>query len=239
MSKKNFKVETTENGQTTKSEIKHPFVYKNANNDKTPTGKVTTLEDKKKRREAREKQYRDFRIAALKRRAKRLKLSDEETKKAVEKLCEQLDAPNNYMILVLFNTENKKMIMEQLKNNDIEILLSSDSHLYVRGDQELLKKIRELMPSGSKIHPYAVKAEPVLLKELPPKKKKKPMNKKDFKKSRIAKKKGNTKEIHKKGKGKAFAKLQKRIRLLTKKREKKAKTVAIQKKKSNQLKKAA
>lgn len=247
MSRKNFKVDTAQKGQTPNTENKHPFVYKKLNTvEKTnvPTGKVKSLVDKKKRREAREKQYREFRIAALKRRAARMGIPEEHVKKLVEKLCEQLDAPKKYMILVLFQKGNKKMIMEMLKNNNIEVLLNSDSHLYVKGDQELLKKIRELMPEGTKIYPYAEKQPSVLPTKDPPKKAKKPLTKAEHKKAaaaaKLARKKANkdSAKNRKKNRGKALAKLQKKIRLIATKREK-AETVAIKKKKSNQLKKAA
>lgn len=172
MSRKNFKVDTAQKGQTAKSENKHPFVYKTLNTvEKTnvPTGKVTILEMKKKRREEREKQYRTFRINALKRRAARMGIPNEKVQELVEKLCEQLDAPKQYMILMLFNANNKALIMQILKNANISPLMSSDSHMYVRGDQDVLAKLRETMPKGTKIHPYAIKNPPLLPKEKPPK----------------------------------------------------------------------
>ena len=169
MSRKNFKVATDENNQTTLVKIEKET--------KVPTGKVTTIEDKKKRKEARELAYKNFRIAALKRRATRMGLSEEDTKKAIEQLTKQLEEPNNYMILLLFNPNNKAMIVEQLKNNNIEQLISSNSHMYVEGDAAVLAKIRELVPEGTKIYPYVKKKPAILPVEDPPKARKKPLSK--------------------------------------------------------------
>ena len=240
MSRKNFKVDTAQEGQTAKTENKHPFVYKKLNTvEKTnvPTGKVVTLEDKKKRREAREKQYRDFRIAALKRRAARMKLTEEETQQAVEKLIAQLDAPKQYIILVMYDktirgkdgtrVSLRPMIEEVLKNNKLEYLMRGDTHMYFAGDETLLAKLREIMPPGVDIHPYAKKMPSVLPAKDPPKVTKKPLSKADKKSAahnaKVERKAKNLAafKARKKGTGKAVAKLEKI------------------KKKSNQMKKAA
>ena len=235
MSRKNFKVDTAQEGQTPKTENKHQFVYKKLNTvEKTnvPTGKVVTLEDKKKRREAREKQYRDFRIAALKRRAKRMKLTEEQTQQAVEKLIAQLDAPKQYNILLMYTQKPLKgMVEEIVANNKIKYLMKSDEHMYIEGDAAMLATLRELMPAGVTIHPYAKKMAAVLPAKDPPTHAKKPSSKAEKKsaaaKAKKLRKANNLKffKLRKKGKGKAVAK--------------KAKIVKLGKKKSNQLKKAA
>lgn len=243
MSRKNFKVDTAQKGQTAKTTDKHPFVYKKLNTvekSNVPTGKVTTLEDKKKRREEREKQYRDFRIAALKRRAARMKLTEEETQQAVEKLIAQLDAPKQYTILVMYDKSIrdkdgnrvplKPMVEEIIKNSDLKYLMKGDSHMYFEGNAAMLASIRELMPPGVDIHPYAKKMPPVIPAKDPPKVTK-TIHSKAAKKAAAAKAKANRKASNikaflnrKKGHGKAAAKVVKMQKL---------------KKKSNQLKKAA
>lgn len=186
MSRKNFKVDTAQEGQTAKTENKHPFVYKSLNiaeNSKVPTGKVVTLEDKKKRREAREKQYRDFRMKALERRAKRMGLSEEETKKAAEKLMTQFDAPKNYNILLLYNKKDKNLVEQAILNNKLKWLMKSDEHMYIEGDAATLAVIREIAPPGTMIHPYPKKMEPVLPVKEHPKVMKKPIPKAERKNS--------------------------------------------------------
>ena len=91
MSKKNFKVATTENGKTPKQDTKHVFATANVKKDKTPTGKVKTMKDKEELRKAREEQYKNFRVNALKRRAKRMGLSDEQTEVKIKELISQIN----------------------------------------------------------------------------------------------------------------------------------------------------
>lgn len=212
MARKNFKVATTETGKTTLVQIEKTNV---------PTGKVVTLEDKKKRGEAREKQYKEFRIAALKRRAKRMKLGDEETKAAVEKLIEQLNSPNNYYILLMYSKNNSKLIEEAVHNAELKVLFKSNEHMYLEGDDGVLKKIREIVPEHTQIHPYVKKHPPILKKEEDvPKEKKKPRTKAEKKAlAKAAKKARKEENIRKfmnrtKNAGKAFAKVKKQIRLL-------------------------
>ena len=67
MSKKNFKVATTENGKTPKqntSKTDHIFATTKITKDKTPMGKVKTMKDKEALRKEREEQYKNFRINA-------------------------------------------------------------------------------------------------------------------------------------------------------------------------------
>lgn len=235
MSRKNFKVETAENGQTTIVKIEKTNV---------PTGKVTTLEDKKKRREEREQKYTTFRINALMRRAKRMKLSEDETKKAVDALIAQMKEPATYTILLMYTGNIRdnsgkmnpinKMVEEIITNNGMSWLMKSDYHMYIEGDQETLKKLREILPSGVKIHPY-VKKKPTILPIEEPPKHKKPRNKVAKKEALKKKKLDKRKQSIEDNKNR-----KKRIKLLAAKKERKAKTVQMSNKKaSTSLKKAA
>ena len=159
MSRKNFKVDTAANGQTPKQDTKHLFVVEKTN---VPTGKVKTKEEQDKRRKAREEQYKNFRIGALKRRAKRMGLSEEQTKVKVQELLNQLDTPNSYNVLILFNPNDLELVKEAMKNEGLVWKMISNSHLFMEADQETLKTIREIMPPSAKIHPYVKKKSPVL-----------------------------------------------------------------------------
>ena len=150
MEKKTTKVATAENNVTT-TKI-----------DKTPTGKVKTIKDKEAIKKAREEQYKNFRIGALKRRAKRMGLSEEETKKKIEELLVQLDTPNSYSVLILFNPKDENLVVQALKNEDLAWKMKSNSHLFIDADQETLATLRSIMPPTAKIHPYVKKKPPVL-----------------------------------------------------------------------------
>lgn len=156
MSRKNFKVATTEDGKTTLTKI-----------DKTPTGKVKTIKDKEKIRKEREEQYKNFRVNALKRRAKRIGLTEEQTKVKVEELLKQIDTPNSYDVLIFYNPNNRKMVEEALKNEGLTTKIMTDTYLYIEADQETLATLRKIIPPGSKIHPYVKKKPPILPVEQP------------------------------------------------------------------------
>ena len=256
MSRNKFKVETANNGQTPKNEIKHPFIYKELNTvEKTnvPTGKVKTAEDTKRRRQERENKYKNFRINALLRRAARLNLPEEKVQELVEKLREQLDAPKLYIILIMYNKNNAKMIEEIMLNNNIGWLMKSNEHMYVEGDMEFLNKIRELMPEGTKIHPYTKKLPPILKPTEPPKCRTKTLTKAAKKKAASEAKKArkqalieqhlNHKEhakIRKAEHNKKKRTEEKHKKLFEKKLTKKAKTVSMKTSKDSKvLKKAA
>lgn len=243
MSRKNFTVATAEDGKTTLVKIEKNNV---------PTGKVVTLEDKKKRREAREEAYRNFRIAALIRRATRMKLTKEATDEAVEKLKKQLSEPNNYTILVLYNPKDDKFITEALENNKIKYLFKSNSHVYVEGDATILATIREIMPTSAKIHPYVKKKSPILEAEKPKPKIKKPKNRATIRAAAVAAKKArkaakklvSKKEINER-RVKAKRKILKKEMLFKKRVQKASKKGTLTvvhkatKKASNSLKKAS
>lgn len=235
MSRKNFKVATTEDGKTTITKI-----------DKTPTGKVKTIKDREAIKKEREEQYKNFRIRALKRRAERLGLSEEDTNKKIEELKAQLDTPNSYTVLVLFKEADKNLVVEALKNEGLTWNMMSNSHFFIEADQETLGTLRGIMPPSAKIHPYVKKKPPILPAAEPIKKAKKPKNRaairtaaKAAKKARKAAKMNSCKN-RKKNQGKAWAKVQKRIKLLASKKKRKATTVQLKAKKgSNSLKKAS
>lgn len=153
MSRKNFKVATTENGQTTLVKIEKSNV---------PTGKVITAEDRKKKREEREKQYVAFRVNALKRRAKRVGLTEEQTNVKVEELKNQLNTPNSYNVIIFFNMQDCDMVKQALLNEDLTWKVMSNSHVILDADQETLATLREIMPKTAKIHPYVKKKPPIL-----------------------------------------------------------------------------
>lgn len=182
MSRKNFKVDTATNGQTPKQDTKHLFVVEKTN---VPTGKVITKEDREKRRKAREEQYKNFRIGALKRRAKRMGLTEEQTEEKVKLLIKQLEDTNDYTVLLMFNPNNAALVYAALDKESIICKLrcpvnakeSQNSFCWIDADQETLGTIREIVPPGTMIHPY-VKRKPPVLEAKKPKVKKKPSNNK-------------------------------------------------------------
>ena len=161
MSKKNFKV-ATDKGQTPKQDTKHIFATVNVKKDSTPTGKVKTLKDKEALKKEREEQYKNFRIGALKRRAKRMGLSEEQTKIKIEELIKQIDTPNQYLVLVMFDAKDKDMNTQALKNKGIVWKMQGPTHFYIEADQDTLGTIRSIMTPGSKIRPYVKKKPPIL-----------------------------------------------------------------------------
>ena len=158
MSRKNFKVATAKDGKTPIQNSKHTFVVK----DKTPTGKIKTLKDKEQIKKEREEQYKNFRVNALKRRAKRMGLSDEQIEAKVKELLNQLDTPNSYSVLVLFSSKDKDLVKQALLKEELVWKIMSDSHLFIDADQETLATIRKIMPPSAKIHPYCKKKAAIL-----------------------------------------------------------------------------
>lgn len=156
MSRKNFKVETAENGQTTLIKI-----------DKTPTGKVKTLKDKEAVKKAREEQYENFRINALKRRAKRVGLSEEQTKVKIEELKKQLAAPANYSVLIWYDPKDYDMMKEALKNEDMTVDILTTTYLFITVDSEGLATLRSIAPPTAKIYPHVKRKPPILPTEQP------------------------------------------------------------------------
>lgn len=167
MSRKNFKVATTENGQTTKQDIKHKFATVDVAKNNTPTGKVKTIKDKEAIKAAREEQYKNFRINALKRRAKRIGLNEEQTKVKVEELIKQLNSSNDYDILIMFNPDDFNMVKQALMNEDIAWKLLVSSYGFLIGDDELLADLRKILPPSAKIYPHVKRKPPILPVEKP------------------------------------------------------------------------
>lgn len=210
MSKKNFKV-ATDNGQTPKQDTKHIFATVNVKKDKTPTGKVKTLKDKKALKKEREEQYKNFRIGALKRRAKRMGLSEEQTKVKIEELIKQIDTPNQYLVLVMFDAKDKDMNTQALKNEGIVWKMQGPTHFYIEADQDTLGTIRSIMTPGSKIHPYVKKKPPILPVQEQPKSKAKPKTKAEKKAAAKAAKNARKAAMDiKKREGKEYMKFRKR-----------------------------
>jgi hypothetical protein len=240
--RKNFKVATTEDGKTTLIKI-----------DKTPTGKVKKIEDTKKRREAREEQYRQFRIKALIRRGQRMKLPEQEIEDLKKLLLKQMDEPKQYTILCLFPTKTptKKgeasianLAKQAILNSKIECKLLVDTYAYIIGDEKVLTKLREILPEGVTIHPYPKKQASVFNIVDKPKQEKKPSNnnKNVAAKAKTARKTAkiayNTNRP--KRAGKKARRIEKKTTLAERRNARKAKIVqAVNKKPSESLKKAS
>lgn len=161
MSRKNFQV-ATDKGQTPTQDTKHVFATINAKKDKTPTGKVKTLKDKDALKKQREEDYINFRVNALKRRAKRMGLTEEQTKVKVEELLKQIKEPNNYMILIMFNPDNTAMLNEMLKNEGLAYAIQGRGYMWIEGEQDVLDIVRGFDIPGAKIHPYVKKKPPII-----------------------------------------------------------------------------
>ena len=230
MSKKNFKV-ATDNGQTPKQDTKHIFATINVKKDNTPTGKVKTLKDKEALKKEREEQYKNFRIGALKRRAKRMGLTEEQTKVKIEELIKQIDTPNQYLVLVMFNPDDKDMNTQALKNEGIVWKMQGLNYFYIEADQDTLGTIRSIMTPGSKIHPYVKKKPPILPVQEQPKSKVKPKTKAEKKAAaKAAKKARNAAMDIKKREHKEYMKFRKRCQKAAMKAERKAAGTTTQKK---------
>ena len=171
MSRKNFKVDTAANGQTAKQDIKHAFGVVEKTN--VPTGKVKSIED---RRKAREESYKQFRVNALKRRAGRMGLTEEQTKEKVDQLLKQMKEPATYNMIVTYHISDKDMLIQALKKEDIvwKIMAdpnrrSPDAYCIIEGDKDVLDYLRGLNIPTMKIYPYVKRKPPVI--EAPSKKK--------------------------------------------------------------------
>ncbi len=163
MSRKNFKVATAENGKTPTQDTKHKF----SNVTKTPTGKVKTVKDREAIKKAREEEYKNRRVNSLKRRAKRMGLTEEQINVKVKELLTQIDTPNSYDVLIFYNPNNRKMVEQALKNEGLTCKIIADTYLFIEADQETLATLRTIIPPGSKIHPYVKRKPPILPVEQP------------------------------------------------------------------------
>lgn len=239
----NNTVDTAQKGQTTTK-------------NNIPTGKVKTLTNATERRKAREEQFRNFRINALKRRCKRIGFDEAKTNEYVEKLKKQMDAPKEYSILITFNQvyPRKKMkegevfkpdievFLEDIKGKNISYLYKGDSFVRIDGDQNILAKIREIAPTSAKIYPYAKKMESVLADVKPPEKAKKPTNNTAEKKAAAKKKRkmsnilANKKRRHGRGQ---FARKEVRNLRQELKKNRKARIVQLAAKKASEGSKTA
>ena len=151
-------VDTAQKGQTTTK-------------NNIPTGKVKTLANATERRKAREEQFRNFRINALKRRCKRYGFDEAKTNEYVEALKKQMDAPKEYNIMISFDSKDFNMMKEAVTKANIKyrILVAGNGkarvsygYMSLIGDQKILDKLREIAPPSAKIYPYAKKMESVI-----------------------------------------------------------------------------
>lgn len=196
---KNNTVETTQKSQTT-TDIQSKNTKNSQKKSKVPTGKVVLLKETEARKKAREEQYRTFRINALKRRCKRMKISDEDTQKYVDKLIEQLNSSNNYHILMMFSAKDSDMVKQAMKNEGLDYKVMTSTHAILDGDSEVLGTLRGIMPPGTKICPYVIKKPsvlPIQNKKEVPKHPSKAARKSAAANAKLARKVGNMK-MHKK-----------------------------------------
>ena len=115
-----------------------------------------------------------------------MKVSEEDQKKYVEKLIAQLDAPHMYAINVIFKTDQlyekkedgkkrgkalSSFGREALLNEKIPCKVVTDEFAYIVGDDKVLAKLREILPTYAKIYPHVMKAEPILPQKIPAPKK--------------------------------------------------------------------
>ena len=166
----NTKVDTAQKGQAA-----------NKKTSKVPTGKIILMKETEARKKAREEQFCNFRVNALRRRCKRMGFDDEKTEEFVKKLKEQMNAPKEYSILVMLDGCKGKNIpnpdgegelfksageqfKEDLEKKDIKYKYRGSTYFSLDGNQDVLAKIREIAPDGAKIYPYAKKMESVLPK---------------------------------------------------------------------------
>lgn len=241
---KNNTVETAQKGQATnkntqpenvKNDLKKIQEHREAKKSKVPTGKVTLLKETEARKKARKEQYDNFRINALKRRCKRMGVSEEDISKYVEKLKKQLNSPHSYHILIMFDKKEADMVKQVIKNEDLEYKIMTDSYMMLDGDSEVLDTLRGIMPPSAKIHPYVKKFESVL-HTVQKENKKKPSNNTAERKAaaKKARKELNIKRAgRKKGKGKSVAKQQRKISLSERKKLRKATTIQMKAKKGS------
>jgi len=250
MSRKNFKVATTENGKTPKQDKKKIFVIEKTN---VPTGKVKNIADAKKKKEAGEQEYINRRVNALKRRCKRQKISEEETKKLIEQLLIDIKAPKKYSIHVLFKSGQKyvtdekgkkhgtsfgSLATEAIKNSKIEYKLLTSGWALIEGGKDILDKLHEILSGWATIHPYEIKPKPPK-----PKQEKKPSNNTpEAKKAAKERRKfaNVSQNTNRKKRSKKAAFIAKRERLAKAKKNRKANIIHLQKnKRSTGSKKAS
>lgn len=180
MGRKNFKVDTANNGQTTKQDKTHQFTVEKK---VTPVDKEKVEKDRENRRKAREEQYKTFRVNALKRRCKRMNLNEEQTKEKVDQLLKQLEEPATYNILVMYHISDKNLLVQALKKEDIvwKIMVdpnrrSHDAYCIIEADTDVLDYLRGLNISTMKIYPHVKRKPPVIETKSKPVKVKKPSN---------------------------------------------------------------
>ena len=140
--------------------MKKDTIVETANNGQTTTENTVDNTSKLTKAERREQNYVAFRINALKRRCKRYGLSEEKTNAYIEKLKELLASPNTYDIYVFFPKKDYRMILSAIaKDIDTKAgdCIIMEYWMKFIGDNELLNKLREILPESAKIQPLARK----------------------------------------------------------------------------------
>ena len=118
--------------------------------DSSPT--TITLEERKQRQENRRKVAYNRHIAAIARRCKRMKLSDEQANVIVEKAKEQWDAAKSYDLIIIYNSSpDKKSELEKIvKDSGVTIACITGSTAFLKNvPKAAIDNIRELLPDDT------------------------------------------------------------------------------------------
>ena len=122
-------------------------------------------------RKARKEQYENRRLSCLKRRLKRGEKSEEEIKKSLDELKEEMAKQKRYDILMIFNPNNKTGVVTALSKMKITATFTSDDYVWIKNtDVHILDKLRKI-PIDINIWPYKASEKPSVEK-----KNKKPTN---------------------------------------------------------------
>lgn len=122
-------------------------------------------------RKARKEQYENRRLSCLKRRLKLGEKSEEEIKKSLDELKEEMAKQKRYDILMIFNPNNKTGVVTALSKMKITATFTSDDYVWIKNtDVHVLDKLRKI-PIDVNIWPYKASEKPSVEK-----KSKKPTN---------------------------------------------------------------
>lgn len=117
-----------------------------------------TLEQRKEHQENRRKVAYNRHISSIRRRCKRMKLSDEQTNAIIEKAKSQWDAAKQYNLVIVYESSSKKKAeLEKLvKDTGITSALITGSTAFFKNvPKDAVGKIRELL-AGDAIYQYKV-----------------------------------------------------------------------------------
>lgn len=122
-------------------------------------------------RKARKEQYENRRLSCLKRRLKLGEKSEEEIKKSLDELKEEMAKQKRYDILMIFNPNNKTGVVTALSKMKITATFTSDDYVWIKDtDVHVLDKLRKI-PIDVNMWPYKASEKPSVEK-----KSKKPTN---------------------------------------------------------------